>query len=173
MSNSVQIPATFKHAPFYADKHVLAYDATKSQTENPYFLYDIAYVQQVELSRPWENRFIYIQEVIKEWKVTKEEVGELFKKRDRKGARPLVVTYTAQFISMMFWLNERHVESIDNILVSIQELPIKPLNIEERLQFILQSPDHYHSFIQLRQLYEEFEKITVKQQILTKKAHNL
>ncbi|GGE56585.1 YpoC family protein [Priestia taiwanensis] len=173
MSQIINIPITFKHVPFYVGEHVLLYKVENGITDNPYFLYDIAYIEEVELLRPWENRFVHIQEIIESWKETIEEVAELFKNRNRKGARPFMVRYIAHFVSSIFWLNERYVAGIDDILISMKELPIKPLNIEERLQFILESPDHYHSFVQLRELYEEFEKIAVKQQILSKKAHNL
>jgi hypothetical protein len=171
VSDSIYVPVTFKYAPFYTGNDTVSYNIEHVMTENPYFLYDMAYVQQVELRRPWENRFVYIQEIIAAWKVIKEEVGELFRKRNRNGAKPLMLAYIAHLLSALFWLNEKHVPGVENIFVFISELSIKPLNVEERLQFMLESPDHYHSFIQLCQLYEEMEKLTVKQQILTKRAH--
>jgi hypothetical protein len=62
-------------------------------------------------------------------------------------------------------MNEVVILNLENLQIEINKMPIKPLNFQERLAFILNQPNHYHSFIQLTGLYEEIEKQYYKQKI--------
>ena len=50
-------------------------------------------------------------------------------------------------------------------------LKIKPINIRERLDYIIQNPNKFHSFIQLSELFVEMEKLFRKQQVLMDLKH--
>jgi len=73
------------------------------------------------------------------------------------------------FVAFLFWTNETNVPGILNLEQEIKQLRIKPINISERLDFIMSKPDNYHSFVQLCQLFEEFTKQYYKSLLLMKK----
>jgi hypothetical protein len=45
----------------------------------------------------------------------------------------------------------------------------KPINAEERLDFVIKKPAMYHSFIQLQQLFSECHKLYYKLKAIEKK----
>lgn len=71
------------------------------------------------------------------------------------------------FLQAVFWSN--HVPARLNGL-NFDKLKVKPINVYERLEFIMNRPGNYHSFIQLSELMAEQEKQFVKHMALKKEA---
>ncbi|MEE6451890.1 hypothetical protein RAH41_15040 [Gottfriedia acidiceleris] len=106
-----------------------------------------------------------IKEMIKEWKEESEQISNYFKQRNRKLACEPMIRGLANFISILTWINSQLLLNLNNLLLELDKLKIKPINLDERISFVLNQPDHYHSFIQLSGLYTELEKLYYKQKI--------
>ncbi|MGG0178273.1 YpoC family protein [Gottfriedia acidiceleris] len=106
-----------------------------------------------------------IKEMFNEWKEESEHISNYFKQRNRKLASEPMIRGLANFISILTWLNGQMLLNLNNLLLELDKLKIKPINLDERINFLLNQPDHYHSFIQLSGLYTELEKLYYKQKI--------
>ena len=72
------------------------------------------------------------------------------------------------FFEFLFWTNEREVPNFIPTKQDFSTLHIKPINLTERIFFILSKLEHYHSFIQLSQLFDEFTKQYYKKILMDK-----
>jgi hypothetical protein len=98
-----------------------------------------------------------------EWKEEKQVIEEIFKKRGKAKAR--VQKGISLFIQLLHLVNDQ-AEVIDPL--DLSQLKIKPINVQERLDFIIKRPSLYHSFIQLNELMTELEKQYIKQLAIKK-----
>ncbi len=157
------LPESFLHPLFYPVATTVQFNKQVSYEEGlekDYFLFDIAatLLTQNEFNAPWINQKDAVTTVLKKWKQQKEVIGEFFQKRDRASAKVPMIRSLSYLICCLNWVNEIPVHSLQNINAMIVGLKYKPINVAERLSFITDNPDHYHSYIQLSQLFEEFEK---------------
>lgn len=167
MKKVLEIPNPFRCPPFFEDATVIEYDAEKSfreLVEETYFLFDIE-----PQYKPWNEIEVSIAAVLSVWKEKKEEISTFFRNRNRKEAKEPMVQFTGHLLSILHWLNGVPVMNLQNVSEEIERLEKKPVNFLERFSFIMNKPNHYHSFIQLTQLYEELEKLYVKALIMQKK----
>lgn len=107
-----------------------------------------------------------IPQLIKEWKDIKDQLEILFRERDQQNAKKLMdqgINLFIQFIS----LSNGFPASLDKPFTPNQ-YDFKPVNVEERLGFIMYRPALYHSYRQLSELMVEQEKLYVKINILKK-----
>jgi hypothetical protein len=107
-----------------------------------------------------------IPQLIKEWKDIKDQLEILFRERDQQNAKKLMdqgINLFIQFIS----LSNGFPASLDKPFTPNQ-YDFKPVNVEERLGFIMSRPALYHSYRQLSELMVEQEKLYVKSNILKK-----
>ena len=159
---SVQIPKGFSHPLFFSHSNqiiILNNQLPFSEAiEQVPFMYDIAAYYQMNFYKPWEQIEESIPIVLEAWNKYKEDLASKFQKRDRKAASGTMVQSIVFFISILFWINKRHVAVLLNWEHDAQNLEIKPINTIERLTFIVDKPNHYHSFVQLSQLFEELTK---------------
>jgi hypothetical protein len=105
----------------------------------------------------------YMTEVFKEWKDAKPSIAYSFKMRERKLAREPMVYFFKRFLEILY-IGNGYVLKEDDVSLwkkKISELQHLPVNAIERLSFINEQPDHYQSFIQLSELFAEWEKKTV------------
>jgi hypothetical protein len=107
------------------------------------------------------NREQAVEEVLSEWKLSRNKLDNLFKKRDSEKALPLMKECIHLFEQFLFISNGLNQE-LDNI----KDCKIKPVNVEERLDFIESKPKLYHSYRQLGELFAEQEKQFAKQAVL-------
>lgn len=160
----IKVPNPFCMKPFYTkgDQIQLPMDSLKLKNSwgKIYFAHDIAYYKKIlKGTSPWDNPKAIIKEGLVLWK--NEGIPllkDFFKKRDRNSARPILIKYLSIYIQMMIWLQGRPVQTIESISKVLQIQPYAPFNVEERLQFIIDNPDHHHAFTTLIQLFEESEK---------------
>jgi len=104
------------------------------------------------------ERFNQLSNSFNLWYQEKEEIARLFKMRDKKAAAEPMNRQIENFLDVLFKINKKLKSSSEALLDDIDDLSIKPINCKERLSFLFERPAHYHSFIQLAELYEELEK---------------
>jgi hypothetical protein len=158
---NLSVPTSFQTPLFYQDQsEPLRIDLSEQASLLLYvpFVYDIANHQGIKVYKPWEDREESVRHLLSEWEINRGKLSGLFNARNRKEARPVVIVSIAYFLMGVFWVNRRRVEGLIDCRSYVSSLDIKPVNCVERLSYILNSPDHYHSFIQLTQLFEELNK---------------
>ncbi|MBO9128209.1 YpoC family protein [Bacillus sp. 165] len=168
MSKHVMVPKEFQVTPFFLGE--ATYDVPQSFEEALHtvcFLYDMA-AYNLNIYKPWKDIETAIPLVYKGWKEQKTELSSLFRLRKRNEAKIPMVLYTGHLISSLYWMNRGPVATLHDLTTELATLSYKPVNIQERIGFILEQPDHYHSFIQLAELYEEAEKLFFKAMAMKK-----
>ena len=110
---------------------------------------------------PWRN-FTSIQaELWTEWAATAELAEEKLAKRQTKELKEDMQKGIILFLSILFWSNKKSVQ-LDNLLGEIQSLAHKPVNADERIGYILNRPNTYPAYMQLKSLMEEQKKMVAK-----------
>lgn len=130
-------------------------DETEFNPQKP-FIYEAAYFSHITSIRPWEHSENLITLLLQEWLGLKDHLQSIFEKRDRKTALLPMKKGISLFLEFLHWANEHPVVLSPEI--NFDKLLIKPVNIKERLAFIMARPDLYHSFMQLVELMTEMEK---------------
>ncbi|MDG5787553.1 hypothetical protein QA612_08600 [Evansella sp. AB-P1] len=163
---SIIVPKEFCRQPFYSNGDTIEisdqYFSLESIWNDQYFYHDIHYTVKTsssQIRKPWVTPNIIGKMALDQWK--KEglpTLQQLFSHRDRKGARPLMIKYLAVYLQMMHWSNGEPIKCLHHIEEQIQSLSFAPLNVTERVSFILTTPDHHHSFTALSQLFNESVK---------------
>lgn len=102
-------------------------------------------------------------EIFNEWKEKSPFIADCFKKRDRNKAKEPMEYFFKQFLMALFIGNWKTVDDLDLLKwkENVKKLDGLPVNAIERLSFIEEQPDHYQSFIQLSELFSEWEKKSV------------
>lgn len=109
-----------------------------------------------------------ILSILEEWNNVKAQLGELFRERNQKNTKALMEIGIDLFIQFLFKSNNKPVLAKESI--PFDELAIKPVNIKERLGFIMARPNLYHSYRQLSELVIEQEKQFVKYTAMKKSS---
>ncbi|WP_233252993.1 MULTISPECIES: YpoC family protein [unclassified Geobacillus] len=164
----MRIPNEFVHPLFFREGEVM-----KIKDEKPfphmmkivYFYYDMIEREPF----PWSNIEQSIPAVLQLWNEEKEMLEGCFAKRDRRSARAPMIRGLSYLLSCLFWLNGKRVKNVRHWQEEIRALPLKPVNCPERLQFVFDRCDIYHSFIQLSELLEETAKLAYKQMAINKR----
>lgn len=159
---NVTVPEAFLLSTYFQKDEIITALADNSLKEvllKQPLIFDIYDHLQVETEvKPWENKNQYISFLIENWQETMPSIIELFKARDRKQVLWPMEKMILTFIAMLFWTNGKPVPGLIKITDQVKELTIKPVNIGERLEFILSAPNQYHAFTQLKTLFSELEK---------------
>lgn len=129
------------------------------------FLLDRAFYNNEEVKLPWENHGTWHKELIASWETEKEELKVLFQNRKAKQTLPLMVSSIAKLIQFVYWANNI---PVDLAKWNTIEWKFAPVNFKERMDFIFMKPTLHHSFIQLGEMFVEFEKIYEKALALKK-----
>jgi hypothetical protein len=160
---ALTIPAAFLHPLFFSNKETITFNPSISVEEaicNYFFLHDIVnYEKMVLMVKPWEHPNKYVPVIFDNWKRLKEILSPHFKSRDKNRVKEPMIHAIASWISALFWTNGTSLTSLTDVNALMKNLVIKPVNAEERLEFIMNGPGHYNSFIQLSELYFELEKL--------------
>lgn len=124
---------------------------------NDLFPYELAYYAKIESYRPWKDAEITVLQLFNYWKPLSKTLAQLFEKRDRLNVQKPMKQGIALFIQCLFWVNDLPVIFYEQTIRD-NDLTWKPVNVIERLEFILHRPNFYHSFVQLNELMIELEK---------------
>lgn len=129
------------------------------------FLFDMVYSVGIEGIKPWEDPIPSIALILDRWEQSEEQIANLFSLRKRNEALEPMKQQICSFIAILFWLNKQPVRSMKNLKDEMSKLERKPVNVCERVEYILSAPNHHHSFTQLKQLFIELKKKIFNPQI--------
>lgn len=160
MNKEFKIPSPFICFPFYTESDVIGGEDT-----NAPFYYDILYALGKEIEKPWEEKNKYLPSKFNNFKEVNLKLTELYQNRDRNSAKPIMIRMVAQFMDCVYWTNGLPIKDLENWENEVYGFTYLPVNLAERLAFILKEPDHFHSYNQLKSLYDEMEKIYYKSMI--------
>lgn len=159
----MKVPDGFLHPHFYSKQDSISINNFRLEDtiEIP-FKYDIAYYQGAAPHQlPWENTSDSIPLILNKWKEKEGHLNSLHEIRDRMEAREQIILPIAWFLQLLFWMNGQPVRSLTDWKKEVSKLKWKPINVDERLEFVIKKPEMYHAFIQLQQLYTEDRKSVV------------
>jgi hypothetical protein len=123
----------------------------------------IPYLEELDLEASEEN----ISLLLSKWDGVKSELETLYRNRDQQSTLQLMKKGIVYFIQYLYCSNDRQVNSKEPI--PLNQLEIKPVNLEERLTYILSRPNLFHSYRQLSELFTEQEKLFAKKNIVKKR----
>ncbi|PYZ94549.1 hypothetical protein CR194_03175 [Salipaludibacillus keqinensis] len=165
MTTILTVPASFIFRPFFEEgAHFSINDEAHFFNESANsipFYDDLLNVIQIDKSEqaPWHEPKRAINQLVDRWNNQgKPYLARCYQQRNRLAARPVMIQYTAYFIQGMHWIDGQPVTSLRSIMTSLKDLPFSPMNVEDRLAFVLTTVDHHHAFITLTQLYDEARK---------------
>ncbi|MEH6939481.1 YpoC family protein [Bacillus sp. JJ664] len=163
-----RIHENFLKSPFYMEgNNEIEHDSI--MIKNKPFSYESLHLLEENSISSQEVRDEIIQDMFMQWKEESELLSGYFRMRNRKVALEPMLRGLANFISITTWLNGKILTNINDVLIELDSLTIKPINLKERISFVIKQPDHYHSFIQISGLYTELEKLYYKQKITSSK----
>lgn len=163
---NIPIPDSFRYAPFYQTKTVFVDMTVRSF---PTILRHIPFYYELtgELS-PWQQKHLSVPSLFDLWKDEEQKLAVHYRNRNPQAAKGLMIAMIAVYLNTLFWSHDRPVPSL-NIATMLEELEFKPINCEERLFFLLAAPEKYPTYVQLKALFTEQEKIFAKMLILEQK----
>jgi hypothetical protein len=123
----------------------------------------IPYLEELDLEASEEN----ISLLLAKWDGVRPELETLYRNRDQQSTLQLMKKGIIYFIQFLYCSNDRQVNSKEPI--PLNHLEIKPVNLEERLTYILSRPSLFHSYRQLSELFTEQEKLFAKKNIVKKR----
>jgi len=106
--------------------------------------------------------------LITEWKSIQSGLDRLFRARDQENAKEWMERGITLFMQFLYLTNHQDFSPIEQI--RMDEFLYKPVNVEERINFIKSKPGLYHSYRQLAELMVEQEKQFVKSNIIKKSS---
>lgn len=151
----LQLNYFFEHQSI--DFHVENVKKNDELIISDWFPYELAFYSKIESYRPWEDASNSVLQLIHYWKQLHKRLADLFEKRDRLNVHRPMKQGIALFIQCLFWMNDVPVIFSEQS-IKIVNLKWKPVNVKERLEFIIHQPNYYHSFVQLNELMNELEK---------------
>jgi hypothetical protein len=116
-----------------------------------------------------DDQMEVVSSLLNEWGRIKAQLEKLFLNRDQKNVSDMMKKGIELFVQFLFWSNDKSGSQIEPI--PFQRFDFKPVNMEERLGFIISRPNLYHSYRQLSELMVEQEKLYAKRSLI-KKASN-
>lgn len=165
------IPVSFRYDPFFKNrKTFLDYsrlNISETIDQEPFY-YDML-VHQSQQEKPWESPNKYVPLLFEKWKQRVPEINNAFAKRKINAeTNELMIHCISLFIISLYWSNNSPVKSLNIEDANILKNIIKPINVEERLLFIIKNYTKFHSFSQLKQLFIEHEKAFYKKAAIDK-----
>jgi hypothetical protein len=165
---AVQVPNEFAHPLFFREGEVLE---AKEELAFPQMMKTVPFYYDITARKPlpWDHIEQSIPAVLQLWNEEKATLEHCFARRDRRAARQPMIRGLSYLLSCLFWLNGKRVSNVRHWQEEIHTLSVIPVNCLERLQFIFDRCDVYHSFIQLCELFEETAKLAYKQIAINKR----
>ncbi|PAE43711.1 YpoC family protein [Bacillus sp. 7884-1] len=129
----------------------------------------IPFLEELELEGLNENVDQAISNLLSDWERIKVELEGLYRNRDQKSTLQGMKKGIGLFIQFLYWSNDRQINSKEPILIN--HLVITPVNLDERLAYILSRPNLFHSYRQLSELMTEQAKQYAKKNIVKKRLN--
>ncbi|WP_096200896.1 YpoC family protein [Bacillus sp. FJAT-45350] len=173
MGEEIIVPELFCLEPFYqqGDKIQLNKGLPLQQRlMDDLFYDDINFYIGNNEEKPWKDKETSLKVILQIWQENHSVLTTYFQKRDRKKAIVPMVHSITLFIQYLHWLNNQSVNGIKEWERELEQLQHKPVNVVERFSFILKNPSLFHSFVQLKAMFEESEKLFYKVLLIEKKS---
>lgn len=153
----IEVPAELKHPFFFPDGSILlAIDHEATLNLEIPFMYEAAFFSGIEAHKPWLHSSESISALLTEWEKVKEAIRIPLQKRDKRSVIPPMRKGIGLFLQFLHWANGQPTKLCPEIAYHLLE--IKPVNVQERLDFVMERPGLHHSYMQLRELMIELEK---------------
>ncbi|MBO1000086.1 hypothetical protein IOC57_20395 [Bacillus sp. SD075] len=170
-SISLKVPEELDHPLFFPEKESILeigrYAGWSESIPFEAFPYELLYYNHVEGYAPWTMGAMHVKELLEIWKGIDSECGLLFSERKVGQTFGLMQQGVGLFLTAVFWMHGKPVV-LNDYRVQIKSFNNIPVNMDERLSFILARPAFFHSYRQLSELFREFEKQYVKFMIKNK-----
>jgi hypothetical protein len=171
MGITLKVPSELNHSFFFTKDVLKIEDKLFEEFNSSFpFVYEVGFYHALYMPRPWESPEKVIPFLLEEWKKHRKQLESIFLTRDTASALGPMKHAISIFVEMLFWTNGQPVHFPLN---NIQQLTIKPVNVQERIEFIISRPKLYHSFAQLSELFNEQEKHFTKKLLLKSKIKNV
>ncbi|WP_100402486.1 YpoC family protein [Bacillus sp. FJAT-42315] len=144
------VPNSLKHPLFFQEEMVTLVPSS-SLVIPPYFIYEL---QGKET--PWRNPSYGLQMVQEAYQSMQPLIERSFKEKETE-VDPLMKTVIALFFMSLFWSNHDPVV-LNGWKEKVAVFNVKPLNVEERLSFVLARPFSYQAYRQIDTLMTEQQK---------------
>ncbi|MFC7370550.1 YpoC family protein [Fictibacillus iocasae] len=154
------IPDHLYHASFFDDSAIVISPRTP-------FFDEILYLNG-KADSPLEKASQRMQEYFADFHNESEMIKSHFKCRKGEKARLHVLFHLSRLVTMLFWNENLLCPPLDEMETRVARLKSKPLNAAERILFIMKAPGQFQSFIQLQELFLEFEKKAAAKPFLIK-----
>lgn len=105
-----------------------------------------------------------------QWEEVKTHLESSFSARKGIGIKEWMDKGITLFFQLLYLTNGENFTSTNQILY--QQFQFKPINMEERIGFIMDRPSLFHSYRQLSELMLELEKLYVKSIIVKKSSRS-
>ncbi|WP_433742794.1 YpoC family protein [Falsibacillus pallidus] len=152
----ILVPNKLQHPFFYAAPEII-WPENKNEI---YFFDEFLFFLEKKGDRPWTTPEVHLPLLNEQWKQLNKSLQSMFAMRAR-GVKPIMVQAICTFFKYLFWANGEPVV-LNKLDSSLQGLKIKPVNIEERLFFMMESKSYFHAYKQLSELFNEQTKQTAK-----------
>ncbi|OIU71270.1 YpoC family protein [Rossellomorea aquimaris] len=142
---------------FFFEKKEVSVCPERYMEEGNFFAQEILFYNGGEGNDfPWETEEQAVREILAAWNEVQDVIKERFTLRDGS-ERLFMKRGIALFYMILFWSNSQPVV-LNEWKRQMEDLSLKPVNIEERLSFIRDNPRLYHSYVQLAGLFQEQHK---------------
>ncbi|WLR43704.1 hypothetical protein LC087_06080 [Bacillus carboniphilus] len=144
---------------------------TNEETLNnqPLYFDLLLHTRQEVLFKPWFEIEQSLTWLFQNWEEGfKQHVNQ---KKKGKVSEEFMIKGLVSFFAFLYWMNQKPVASLH--VVDINDLTMKPVNVVERLSFVMNKPTQHHSVIQLDQLYREAMKQAQKKIAIDKMKKNI
>ena len=161
----IKVPDQFVHPLFYKEgvEIEIKEDLSLEDTSSLPFIFDMLHSKQIHIKIiPWMQKAETVKAIVNLWKEKQESISSLHKERNKEQIKVETPGAIALYMNFLFWINGKPVSKLTNLDTELETLFWKPVNVTERLSFILNKPYLYHSFVQLNELFTETEKLFVK-----------
>lgn len=163
-NNPLHLPQELNHPFFFTEQEIVVDIPIQSWNMNQVFIFEILFYNKMEAIKPWMKTSGYLPAITAGWKDLKAAIEGQHHLRNKAGISAEMRKGIGLFLQFLFWSNQKPVCLLN--LGNLSDLKIKPVNIEERLNFILSRPGLFHSFVQLSELMTEQEKAFAKHERL-------
>lgn len=157
----IELHRAFQHPLFFDQQSIWINEFTsfKDSLEIPFY-HDLMYTSHgYHFEKlPWESTRTSVPILFDKWFELKAILIKHFQERDTESATAPMLTGLALLLDALHWGNGQPVTNLKEWETILKLFKNMPINIEERLHYIFRKPNHYHSFIQLDQLFNEYQK---------------
>lgn len=168
--NSLNIPTELNLSYLFTEGMNIYTYFPKEKT-HLFFSDEVAlYGGKVVGERPWERPAKEIPQLIQSWKKIELQIDKKDRSKDKEQLNNLMLEGIMILFKLLFWSNEQPV-NFQKWQKRLAHFSIKPVNLIERIEFILMRPFSYHAFRQLKGIVDEQHKHFAREEAI-KKASN-